>query len=169
MKTLFALLSVVFLASSCLKSLDFELDSNPLDPDYKGGFIVLDGYDREITFNGTQEICDPIMRFHLDPKTMERLAKIDMSDYEVRLNIKLKRASISTSLVQDQPVSLKKLDSYVLDSVYTAQYDYWWLNSSDNMICPEVFLTYKCLSCPPTNPYTGQTASQFLECFRCGG
>ncbi len=156
------------MATSCLKSLNVELNDNPLDLDYEGGFVVVDGYTYENKIGSIGEECRAVINFHLDPLAMKRLNRIDMSDYEVRLNIQFNRITADNGAVQTQPVSKKKLEDYAIDSVYTSKSSYWLYNP-DDMFCPEIYLTYKCLSCPPYNSFTGQTVSQFLECFGCGG
>lgn len=169
MKPFCFFLAIALMTTSCLKSLDYDLNDNPFDPDYQGGFIIVDEYAHESKNGSNGEECSPIMRFHLDNETMERLKKIDLSDYEVKLNIMLKRTADETGTIQNQLVSSRVLEYYVLDSVYTSKYAYWYLNNPNDMICPEVFLTYRSISVPATPFYTKQLKSQILECFRCGG
>lgn len=157
------------LFGSCLKSLDYQLTDNPLDINYQGDFVDIIDQTSMDTVKNASVGCQPHLAYRLNPLTFERLKRIDMSNYEIRLNVKIERTTSTSSFVQKEIGASHLLRYYDLDTVFHATYFDWTHRGFDDIICAEFYLSYKRLPAAPTNPFIEQTPSQFLECYRCGG
>ncbi len=164
---LFCLTAVVL--TSCLQSLDKDLVSNPLDKNYPGDYVIVD----EITFEdknafGTPQ-CYPIVKFHINPETADKLDALNLEDNDILLNVILKRSPADGHTTQNQPVLIVNLKFLEKGVIYEAKYNFWWLKGYDDVICPSFYLSTVSPFSTTFQPRFDTSKVQVLDCFTCGG